>query len=573
MRTNTSVDINADWEINQIVKPGHVNALTRSIKYDFVLTAQMLKGKTGDVNVFDVLGISIVAGTLVPGHTHILINAVVPNNIVLCFPGNQGDPGEDYHIHVHFLSGCKVNTSGSSPMIYFYFHSHGVDGAVEFTGIGRYTYVGSFKMATPITLITGARFTYEMALGELPHQPDNKASIVKSPWMSNVVGSGSGGSHAIAVLLHYLRFGPKSGEVPSTNWPLCIRWTATSGASGAIAASKIFPSGTATGVAIPNCLVPRDKPAYNGSLLPSSLLSINGALEFRNVNSDWSCNQFSLNDHNYGFVLNDSFFGCHPAHPSESEPASGVKVTATTTQLDIYTSFGLEFQDTGLVIPRGVATVMPVNIGDMEEGQVVELNIHIVEFGPARQALNTSLGGEHFVGEWVNTATYAAGSIISVTTLSAQGNPVYSFFRSLKDNNKNNIPESSLSDWWEAVVFHTDQNSGSFHAATPFNSGVQTLLRFDAGDDSYSGVPIYSWGYGVPPEITGGLPTWTNTQMHVTFNDKANWQNSNGFSHGIIPTLPIAASAKIIFAKISIDNEPRVLVLTGGYSCKPYPNY
>lgn len=573
MRTNTSADINTEWAINQIVKPGHVNALTRSIKYDFVLTAQMLEGKTGDVNVFDVLGISIDAGALVPGHTHILINTVVPDNIVLCFPGSQSGPGEDYHIHVHFLSGCKVNTSGSSPTIYFYFHSHGVGGAIEFTGIGRYTYVGSFKMDTPIALITGASFIYEMALGELPYQPDNTAAIVKRPWMSNVVGGGTDGGHAIAVLLHYLRFGPKSGEVPSTNWPLCIRWTATSGASGAIAASKIFPSGTAVGVAAPDCLVPRDKPAYNGRLLPEPLLSSRGALEFRNVNSHWSRNLFSQDDHDYGFVLNDSFFGCYAAHPSESGPSSGVKVTAATTQLDIYTSFGLEFQDTGLVIPRGVATVMPINIGDMEEGQVVELNIHIVEFGPARQALDTSLGGEHFVGEWVNTATYAPGTIISVTTPDAQGNPKYSFFRSLKGNNKNNIPESTLGDWWEAAVFNTDRDSGSFHAATPFNSGVQALLRFDAGDDSYSGVPIYSWGYGVPPKVVAGTRTWTNTQMHVTFNDKANWQNSDGFSGGAVPTLPIAASAKVIFAKISIDDEPCVLVLTGGYCCKPYPNY
>jgi len=194
MRTNTSADINTDWAINQIVKPGHVNALTRSIKYDFVLTAQMLEGKTGDVEVFDVLGISIGAGTLVPGQTHILINTVVPDNIVLCFPGNQGGPSGNYHIHVHFLSGCKVNTSGSSAMIYFYFHSHGEKGAVEFTGIGRFTYVGSFKMDTPMALIQGSSFVYEMALGEVPYQPDNMASIGKEPWMSNSVGGGGSDS-------------------------------------------------------------------------------------------------------------------------------------------------------------------------------------------------------------------------------------------------------------------------------------------------------------------------------------------------------------------------------------------
>lgn len=572
MRTNASADINTDWAINQIVKPGHVNALTRSIKYDFVLTAQMLEGKTGDVEVFDVLGISIAAGTLVPGQTHILINTVVPDNIVLKFPGNQGGPSGNYHIHVHLLSGCKVNTSGSSAMIYFYFHSHGEKGAVEFTGIGRFTYVGSFKMDTPMALIQGSSFVYEMALGEVPYQPDNMASIGKEPWMSNSVGGGGGGGgHAVASLLHYNRFGP-SGSVPSTTWPLCIRWSSTSGASGVIAASEVFPAGTSVGVKIEGCLVPRDKPEYNGYYLPSSLLP-GPAIEFRNANSSWSANQFQWNGYTYGFVLNDAFFGCSTAHPSESGPARGVKVTPETTQLDLYTSFGLELKDTGFVIQQNVSGLLIVNIGDMEEGQVVELNIHIVEFGPARQALNTSLGGEHFIGEWISTTHYNTGDLVSVTTVNAQGTPSYTFYRSLKDNNSNYAPGSYTGTWWEIVTFHTDRDSGPLHAATPFNSGVQGLLRFDAGDDSYSGVPIYSWGYGTPPEVTGGTRTWTNTQMHVTFNEKANWQNSNGVSSGAVPTLPIAASAKVIFAKVTINDEPCVLVLTGGYCCKHYPNY
>lgn len=190
MRTNTAVDVNTDWQINGIIKPNHVNALTRSIKYDYVVTAQMLEGKTGNVDVFDLLAIGINQGTLLPGDTHILINTSVPDDVTLKFPGNQAGPSGHYNIHIYALGAFKADCTGTSQMITFFFHTHGASGAVTLSGLSAHMYVGSFFMESPLALpIRNSTFTYEMALGELPTLQEDGGSIMKSPWMSNTVAS------------------------------------------------------------------------------------------------------------------------------------------------------------------------------------------------------------------------------------------------------------------------------------------------------------------------------------------------------------------------------------------------
>lgn len=197
MRTNTSADINTDWAINQIVKPGHVNALTRSIKYDYVVTAQMLEGKTGTVDVDELLGGNKINGTT--GEVHVLINTMVPDNVELFFPANSvGGPSGTLKVHVHTIGPftASVGTSGI-PYIDHYFHTHGPAEAVTFTSIPRSMHVGAFIMAEPIELMAGGTFIYEMALAELPFLDEqHPGSIVKQAWMSNAVGGG-GGSDSI----------------------------------------------------------------------------------------------------------------------------------------------------------------------------------------------------------------------------------------------------------------------------------------------------------------------------------------------------------------------------------------
>lgn len=200
MRTNEALNINTDWQINGIVKPNHVNALTRSIKYDYVLTAQMLEGKTGNVDVFDLLDIGINQGTLVSGDTHILINTLVPDDVILKFPGNQGAPSGHFNIHIYALGKFKADCTGSSEMISFFFHTRGISGAVTLVGLSAHMYVGSFAMEGSLVLPrSSSTFTYEMALGELPSLPENGGTIQKSAWMSNSTDGGGDDSGRLVI--------------------------------------------------------------------------------------------------------------------------------------------------------------------------------------------------------------------------------------------------------------------------------------------------------------------------------------------------------------------------------------
>ena len=194
MRTNAAVDINTDWQINGIVKPNHVNALTRSIKYDYVITAQMLEGKTGTVDVDELLGGNKINGTT--GEVHVLINTMVPDNVELFFPASSvGGPSGTLKVHVHTIGPftASVGTSGI-PYIEHYFHTHGPAEAVTFTSLPLKMHVGAFILTEPMELRAGASFIYEMALAELPFLDEqHPGTIAKEAWMSNAVGGGSDG--------------------------------------------------------------------------------------------------------------------------------------------------------------------------------------------------------------------------------------------------------------------------------------------------------------------------------------------------------------------------------------------
>lgn len=198
MRTNASADINTDWALNQIVKPGHVNALTRSIKYDYVVTAQMLEGKTLTVDVDELLGGNKINGTT--GEVHVLINTMVPDNVELYFPANSvGSPSGTLKVHVHTIGPFTASVGSSGiPHIEHYFHTHGPAEAVTFTSLPLNMHVGAFILAAPMELMPGSSFIYEMALGELPFlDKQYPGTIARQAWMSNAVGGGGGRSNVL----------------------------------------------------------------------------------------------------------------------------------------------------------------------------------------------------------------------------------------------------------------------------------------------------------------------------------------------------------------------------------------
>lgn len=576
MRTNLDVDINTKWEIKDIVKPAHLNALTGSVPFDYVVTPEMLVGKSGTVDVDALLGGGKINTTT--GTVHILINAVIPDSVALLFPANSvGGAGGTLVVHIHTIGPFRATFGTSSPYISHYFHTHGPAEAVTLEGVSSNMHVGAFMMESPLELPAGGIFEYEMALGELPILREGVAgTITKRAWMSNALGIGPGGtSHAIATLLHYRRIGV-SASLPSPNWPLLIQWKgATSGATGVLSGSYMFPEGTAVGVkAGTGYLVPRDKPDYGDRLLPPYLVEGSGALQYRNADGNWGNNGYSGAAVG-GFVLSDAYFGCYPAH-SDERPSCGVKVTSNTTQLDVYTSLGLAYRDTGVSIPTNAPSVFDINIEDMEEGQAIELNMHLVEFAPAKQMLHSLLGPEHFIGEWDASTSYEVGSLVSITATNSQdGAKSYTFYRAVKGSqatpNKGKDPGSNVPEWWESVSASARDDSGAFHAATPFNSSVGADLRFIASDTG-SSLPVLAWGYGTPPEVTDGYSAVSN-DLKVTFSKAADWRNTHKSTAGIAPTVPIAASAKVIFTKIMDNGSPVVIVLTGGYCAPPYPNY
>lgn len=578
MRTNSDVDISTEWKIGDIAKPAHLNALTGSVPFDYVVTPEMLEGKTGTVNVDTLLGGGKINATT--GVIHVLINTVVPDSVTLLFPADSvGGASGVLDVHIHTIGSFHA-TFGTSviPYISHYFHTRGAAEAVTLEGVSRNMHVGAFVMESPLELPAGGIFEYEMALGELPVLGGDAAgTISKHAWMSNAIGIGAGStSHAIATLLHYGRIGAPD-TLPNQDWPLLIQWKGvTSGTTGALAGSHMFPEGTAVGVkAGTDFLVPRDKPDYGDELLPPYLTEARGALQYRNADGSWAPNGYTLGTAVSGFVLGDAYFGCHPAHSAES-PSRGVKVTANTTQLDVYTSLGLVYRDTGISIPKNTPSVFDINIADMEEGQAIELNMHLVEFAPAKQMLHSLLGPEHFIGEWDASTTYEVGALVSITATNTQtGAKSYTFYRAVKGTqatpNQGKDPGSNVPEWWEPVSASARDDSGAFHAATPFNSSVGADLRFIANDTG-SALPVLAWGYGTSPEVTGGYSAISNN-LKVTFSKTADWRNTQESTAGIAPTIPIAASAKVIFTKIMDNGSPVVIVLTGGYCAPPYPNY
>lgn len=589
MRTNPGANINTNWQINGIVKPAHVNALTKGIQYDYVVPAERVTQKNSlsddPDDLYALCGMPPVADCDVS----ILINSTLGIDART----DVGDQ-EDIHGPLFKIKASEFVTEGHSVHIYalcagqlggyclkvegavrcgVYLHTSGEIGAVSFLSGSVRSYesgiwIGSaYDMNNIDNSTPRGRITYETSVDGKIAQGD----VIREPWMSNSVG-GAGGSRAIAVLLNYSRIGRST--VPSTEFPLCIRWKGKfTDTTGVITANSIFPEGTPVGKYIDGCLVPRDKPAYNGQLLPS--LFSGSLVEFRSKDGTWKANETWNEDPVTGFVLNDSFFGCYTVTGHEY-PCDGVRVTSRTTQLDVYTSFGLVFADTGVVVPTDVPKLLHMDITDMEEGQAIELNIHIVEFPPARQALNAMLGGEHFIGEWDSTVEYDIGDLVTITHTNGQGDKSYTGYRALIHNDgvrvNIGVDPELYPDWWEKITFFNDIDlkAGAFHAATPFNSGVEGSLKFIT-DANPGGVPIVSWGYGTPPSVTGGASTGTNPVMRVTFTNQHDWKNTHSPDHGIMPTIPIAASAKIIFTKTIFDGALSVLVLTGGYCCPKYP--
>ena len=207
MRTNTAADINTNWQLNGIVKPAHVNALTRSIIYDYVVTREMLdEWPNNEIDVDELLGGSKIRG--VSGEYHVLINAAVPANKVLLFKADRAGSEGDADIHIHSLQGYSAKISGTEAHCHLWFHTTGSFGAVSLVSVGANTHVGAFDMEAGVNVPSGGEFIYERAISNLPESSDPGTVISKEMWLSN----GSGSDQEEVLILYDETRGPTAAE-------------------------------------------------------------------------------------------------------------------------------------------------------------------------------------------------------------------------------------------------------------------------------------------------------------------------------------------------------------------------
>lgn len=211
MKTNEKQNVKTDWAISGIVKPEHMNSLTRHVPYDYIITDTMLEGLTGSIDVDLLLNpadpdTGDEGGGMIHGRTgeyNVLINTPVPDDIILEFPAKSTGDGEgELKVHVYAFGPYKARvnpgTSAPNPHITHYFHTAGEENAVTFYALAYNTYVGSFDTPYGIELGQHHTFYYEKALGDIPHQPQAQNAIIeRKAWMSNAVGGGGGGGGSV----------------------------------------------------------------------------------------------------------------------------------------------------------------------------------------------------------------------------------------------------------------------------------------------------------------------------------------------------------------------------------------
>lgn len=205
MRTNTDASINTNWQLNGIVKPEHVNALTRSIIYDYVVTREMMDDVSdNEIDVDELLGGNKIRG--VSGEYHVLINAPVPANKFLRFKADSVGNDGDANIHIHSLQGYKAKITGGESHCHLWFHTTGTFGAITLTGVGASTHVGAFDLDGTVTVPADGEFIYERAVGDLPESAAPGATVSQEMWLSN------GSFDPEEVLILYNANGPTAKE-------------------------------------------------------------------------------------------------------------------------------------------------------------------------------------------------------------------------------------------------------------------------------------------------------------------------------------------------------------------------
>lgn len=587
MINNPGRNIHTDYVANDVFKPKDANALAMSIPFDFVITEELVTNyreahsytQANWIDVADLFwdGTGGVPADACSGRKeiHILINFHTTLEDRFDFGSRFSSLGSSsgcdvQEVHIYSLSSYR--TTGTTLNIFF--HTHGTENYVLFDESGgalyrsRPLHVGSFMLwdnglGYP-QWHNGAPFVYEQCIeGPVPTGGSGEPGVVvkQENWLSNGIGNGSGGgsgSHAIAVLLDFKHI--LVGPTPSYSNPLYFILTYCPD-SGPNEHTLITRTGVGDNV---YAKTQRDGELVPRSPFPTYIYNNPGdCLALRDVYGSLLYNHSSKK-----VVFADSVMGCVLGTNYENGTDS-IVLKAGVTQVDVYTTLGYYLEGyPEATFPKGVTRILTIDdiLNSVADGQVVELNIHLVELPPAVQNVNADLTVAYMFGEWTTSVWYSNGDIVYQPT---DGN-VYEW----TGGNIGNINNPPPGTGWRLWHHYKNSSSGSadtyhtLYPATPANAEVSLNLEFRANN---SQLPIYAWGYGTDGNkvysttSAGGVPY----RISATFTYPKKYKSSYYNTQGPV-SVPIIASSKIIFARcdqeVSGSLSPTILVLNGGYA-------
>lgn len=597
MINNPVRNIHTDYVANDVFKPKDANALAMSIPFDFVITKERVdeyreKHEYTQEDWMDVGGLLWEDYDVTPDYTcggrtavHILINFHTTIEDRFNF-GGWLSVLRTSEVHIHSLSSYRA--TGTTLNIFF--HTHGTENYVLFDEAGGALYrmyplhVGSFMLwdngSGYPQWHSGSPFIYEQCIeGPVPTGGSGETGVVvkQENWLSNGVGNGggSGGTHAVAVLLGYRLLGPEGGEeTPNSRLPIqkvlhrkvhiagVVDWKVVS-------RSEIPPGDTPVGTqAYESALVFRNTQG-SSYLLPNPIFNT-PYLEFKNSSGSWG----AAGGGSYGIVLSDSFLNCK-ASASQGTTTSYVSVQKGTTKLDVFTTVGFRIQNQQAKFPAYSYSLNLDDLANIGEGTVFELNIHIVGLPVARVNVN-GIALQHLFGDWDSTRSYNTGAMC--VTHDGATPPNYRAWEWTGDNGVGGIdPTSTSSDnkWveWEGPSTFNWQFSPEMFPAIPGDSSGGDLCLYFRDGNSGSPLSIYAWGYGdTGTLVQGGKPiNSTDNYIYPTFEQPFTARASSPSTYSSASfTAPIIGSARIIFTRLkqTINGQEQtvIVLLNGGYN-------
>lgn len=535
MINNPIRNIHTDYAPDDIFKPAAANALAASVEYDYVITKERIdayrtKHSYTQANWMDVGALlweddeeSVPVYPTGRFAIHILINCHTTVEDRFLFQGQLGalNVYGVTEVHIHSLSSYR--SQGGSSVLALYHHTTGTENYVLFDDSSMYRNnalcVGSFACTTDTAIWhSGAPFVYERCLyGEIPHGTGSEVVDVRQePWLSNGGSGGSGGGHAIAVML-----APGYCGAPDT--PANVWVGATNG--HAINISPAVNGG----------------PIGSNGQWPVSFTQANTLkVEGKALMSADHCQSSSAGLNVSGISHLDIF-----AAAGVVTLPKGTWYTATggtkTYHYDIEFAFGQFYPH------------FYIKGSTLQEGQQLEISINIVQLPPHSFGLKAD-PNQYVAFAWQSGVTYHIGDLVSYATSGATN-----LYEALVESPSE---PGSVPGQWELVILPLSASHAQAIPGRTKQWDNETYYSLYVVDDSGTQLPLYSWGYA-NSSLNGLQVNSNNTDpasfsaIHPSFIDtKSSMAGASPAGFGIL------ASSQLTLCKV----DGKILVLGSAYS-------